>query len=389
MKSKEFLQQLVNIRRAIHRYPELGDQEFKTTAFVEKELKKLKIETHRITPTGIVGILKGGVKGKKTIALRADIDALPIQEQTNVDYASMRPGIMHACGHDANTTMALGAAMLLAERRTEIQGTIKFIFQPNEESSGGAKSMLDAGVLSSPTVDAIVGMHISPWLPCGVLGLKPREMMAAVDRFTIEIIGEGGHGAYPHLSTDAIVVAAQVVNALQAIVSREIDPAEPVVVTIGAIHGGERYNIICDKVIMVGTVRTITRATHTRIKRLIENKVRHITASCGARYTFAFEELGNVLINNDRILDTCKSSGEKVLGTKHVAFLRNPSMGGEDFAEYLQKIPGCFVYMGAASGKKVYPWHHEKFNIDERALPLGAHFLADVAQRYLNSNSYK
>ncbi len=384
MNSKEFLQQLITVRRAIHRNPELGNHEHKTTAFVEKELKKLGIRTQRITPTGLVGLLKGKIAGDRTIALRADIDALPVREQTKAEYASVCPGVMHACGHDANTTMVLGAARLLAESRDSVKGTVKFIFQPNEESSGGAKSMIDAGVLARPAVDAIVGIHVSPWLRRGVLGLKPREMMAAVDWFSIEIIGEGGHGAYPHLSKDAIVIAAQVVNALQTIASRDIDPVEPVVVTIGAIHGGERFNIICDKVTMVGTVRTITRRTHRRIRGLIEDKVRHITAAYGARYTLEYAGLGSVLENSDDILALCKLSGEKILGKKNVSFLRDPSMGGEDFAEYLQKVPGCFVYMGAAPGGKAYPWHHEKFDIDERALPLGAGFLADVARRFLD-----
>jgi amidohydrolase len=311
------------------------------------------------------------------------MDALPIQEKTGKPYASKRPGIMHACGHDANSTMVLGAALLLQQRRQEFSGTVKVLFQPNEESSGGARSMISAGVMTKPDVDAIAGIHVSPWLPSGVLGLKPNEMMAAVDRFTIEIIGDGGHGAYPHLTKDAIVIAAQVVNTLQTVVSRECDPVDSVVVTIGAIKGGEEYNIICDRVTMVGTVRTLNDEVRGAVRRQIEQKIKGVTAAYGAGYTLQYEELGNALRNSADMLELCRQSGERVLGVANVRLLERPSMGGEDFAEYLQRVPGCFMYIGSSTGKRPFPWHHEQFDIDENALHQGAELLADIAKSYL------
>ena len=385
--NRAFEKKLISIRRDIHRHPELGDQEFRTTSLVESVLKKAKITTRRITPTGIICLIEGelpsGNGDPRVFALRADIDALPVHEKTKKLYSSVRPGIMHACGHDANSTMVLGAALLLAERRKEFSGTVKCIFQPNEESSGGAKTMIDAGALKSPDVEAIVGIHVSPWLPSGVLGLKYGEMMAAVDRFTVEILGEGGHGAYPHLAKDAIGVSAHVIEAFQSIVSRETDPVNPVVITVGKIQGGEKYNIICNKVTMVGTVRTLNRPLRSFIRRQMEKKIRQVTAAFGAGYKFSYESLGSPLVNSSKILDLCRVSGENILGSGKVRVLDKPSMGGEDFAEYVQQVPGCFLYIGTGNGRCVYPWHHERFDIDEAVLPRGAELLAGIAQRYL------
>jgi amidohydrolase len=380
-----FARQLISIRRKIHQYPELGNQEFRTSQLVEQVLNKAGIQTKKYAKTGIVGILEGTKAGKarKTIALRADLDALPIREKTGKSYASKRPGIMHACGHDANTTMALGAALILAREREAYEGTVKLVFQPNEESSGGAHDMIAAGVLEHPKVDSIVGMHVSPWLPPGVLGLKYGAMMAAVDRFTIDIIANGGHGAYPHLGKDAIVIAGHIVTALQAVVAREIDPVEPAVITVGTIAGGERYNILCGSVSMTGTVRTLSKRLHVTMAKRIEEKLKGITVAFGATYRFTYEELGCPLVNSPDILELCRASGEAVLGRRKITILEKPSMGGEDFADYLRLVPGCFMYLGTSTGK-AYPWHHEKFDIDEQVLPRGAELLADIAKRYLN-----
>lgn len=386
---RAFLNKLVKIRRTIHRHPELGTEEYRTAAFIERTLAGAGIKTKRMAGTGVIGLLEGkrpsGKEPLKTFALRADMDALPVQEMTGKPYASARPGVMHACGHDANTTIVLGAAILLASRREEFSGNVKFIFQPNEESSGGAISLLEAGVLKKPDVDAIVGIHVSPWLAPGTLGLKSGEMMAAVDRFTIEIQGAGGHGAYPHLAKDAIVAAAQVVTAFQTIVSRDVDPVDPAVVTIGAIHGGERYNIICDKVTMVGTVRTLNGGARKKIRATMEHKLRNVAEAFAARYSLTYEELGSPLVNSPEILELCREAGTALLGQGKVRVLAKPSMGGEDFAEYLQYVPGCFLYFGTAV-EKSYPWHHEKFDVNEEALPRGAELLAAIAKRFLNKS---
>lgn len=384
--NREFEKQLIDVRRKIHEFPELGNEEVKTTAFLEKKLKEAGIQTRRITKTGLTAVIKGekpsSDKKNKTFALRADIDALPIQEKTNKPYSSKNNGVMHACGHDANCTMVLGSALLLNKQRKEFSGEARFIFQPNEESSGGAIDMINAGVLKNPQPQAIVGIHVSPWLPTGVLGLKSKEMMAAVDRFTIEIIGEGGHGAYPHLSKDAIVTASHVIIALQSLVSREINPTDSAVLTIGVINGGERFNIICGNVKIVGTVRTLNEDLRKFIKKQIEKKVKCITSAFGAKFKINYEALGNALINNNEILELCKNTGIKILGEKNIKALEKPSMGGEDFAEYLQHIPGCFLYIGARK-KEFYPWHHEKFDIDEAVLLKGAQLLSAIAQSFL------
>jgi amidohydrolase len=388
MTEQEFFAELVALRRDIHRHPELGNDEHRTAALIQRKLRSAGVAVKRVARTGLVGTLAGtgqthGAK-KRTMALRGDMDALPIQEATGKPYASTCPGVMHACGHDANSTMVLGAALLLARQAAEFSGTIKFIFQPNEESSGGARDMIAAGVLRNPAVDAIAGIHVSPWLPCGTLGIKQGAMMAAVDRFTIEIIGDGGHGAYPHLAKDAIVCAAQLVTALQTVVAREIDPTDPAVITIGTLHGGERFNIVCGKVTLTGTVRTLNARLHRSVRAMMERKIRGITAAYGARYTFTYEELGNPLVNTPAILEHCRLTGERVLGRGKVMLLEKPSMGGEDFAEYLQQVPGCFLYIGSAV-RRSYPWHHEKFDIDERVLPQGARLLAAIAKDYVNN----
>lgn len=372
---------LIALRRAIHRHPELGNREFRTTAVLEKELRAAGVRTKRITKTGVIGILEGGSKGR-CIALRGDIDALPLTERTGKPYASCVPGVMHACGHDANSTIVLGAAALLARRRKELKGTVKFILQPNEESSGGAGQMMKAGVLSNPKVDAIVGIHVYPWLPAGTAGFKYGYMMAGVDKFRIEIIGEGGHGAYPHKGKDAVVIASHVIQALQSVVSREVNPVEPVVVTVGKIEGGEKFNILPGSVRMTGTVRTLNERLRSDMPRLIERKVKAITRAFGADYRFEYINLGLPLRNSEKMIELCRKAAGLVPGMKQ-AVLEQPSMGGEDFSEYLREVPGCFVYLGCSPKGTAYAWHHEKFNIDEAALPMGAELLAETAAAYL------
>ena len=381
----KLLARLIIIRRAIHQYPELGNREFRTAVLIEKTLKGLGIKIKRIAKTGVVGILEGSKRpGKgKVIAFRADMDALPIEEKTNKPYASRRKGIMHACGHDANTAMVLGSAMILSREKKNFTGTVKFIFQPNEESSGGAKEMIRAGVLRKPSPDAIIGIHVNPWLKSGLLGLKRGAMMAAVDKFTIEVFGEGGHGAYPNFAKDSIVIMSQIINALQTIVSRELSPLEPAVVSVGSIKGGEAFNIIADKVTAVGTVRTLNNGLRRMIRSKIEKKAKNIASMNDAKCRVAYEKLGGALVNSNWVVELCRKAGECVLGKKGVAFLDKPSMGGEDFAEYLAFVPGCFIYLGTKKGTNAFPWHHERFDVDETALPKGSFVLAEIAKSFL------
>lgn len=379
---------LKNIRRTIHRNPELSNKEFKTADLVEKILKEQDIKTYRLCKTGVIGILEGtkNISGKKkTIALRADLDALPIREKNNHSYKSQNDGIMHACGHDGNTTMLLGAAMILAKQQKEFSGKVQFTFQLDEETAGGSKLMIKEGVLSKNKVDCIIGTHVSPWLKTGKIALKYGAMMAGVDKFVIEIKGLLGHGAYPHLSKDPIVASSEFIMSLQTIVSRIINPVEPVVVTVGKIEGGQQYNIIADKVTITGTVRTFNIKTRELIKKEMIKRLQGICKNYSMTYTFDYQILNVPLINTDSVVDLCFESAKQCYGNKNIELLKNPSMGGEDFAEYLKEVKGAFVYVGTSSNKATsYPWHHEKFDLDEKGLVGGAEFLANTAKLFLN-----
>lgn len=377
--------ELIKIRRHLHMYPELSGKEYKTAQFIATHLKKwgLQIKTG-VAGAGVIGLLEPGATTHEQptgcIALRADMDALPIQEETGKSYASKNPGVMHACGHDGNMTCVLGAARLLAQRKKSLSRPVKFIFQPAEEISNGAQAMIHAGCLKNPDVEAIIGIHMYMPLPTGTVGLKHGQMMAAVDEFTLSILGEGGHGAAPHKGVDAIAISAEVVTALQQIVSRRVDPVDSVVVTIGTIQGGSRYNIIADKVVMTGTVRTLNEKTHRQIPRLMEKIVRGVTLGFGARYELVYKRIGVPLVNDDRALSKIEDAAKNVLGTQGVTLLTRTSMGGEDFALYLRQVPGAFLYLGVGNKEKGirFPWHHAKFDIDEDGLPVGAAVLAQT-----------
>ncbi|MDD5492669.1 MAG: M20 family metallopeptidase, partial [bacterium] len=373
----------IRIRRQLHQYPELSNKEYKTSAFIASLLKKwgYKVKS-KVGGTGVIGLLEppSAVRRQRTgcVAIRADMDALPIQEAIKKSFSSRSNGIMHACGHDGNMTCALGAAKLLAAHQDELTKPVKFIFQPAEEISNGAERMIKAGALKDPFVEAIIGMHVYTLLPVGKIGLKYGQMMANVDEFTLTITGEGGHGAAPHKGVDAVAIAAEVITALQQVVSRQTDPADPVVLTIGTINGGTQYNILADKVVMNGTVRTLNDRIHREMPRKIEKVVRGITSAFGASYRLEYNVLGVALVNNDQVVDTIKSAATKILGTNNIVTINRASMGGEDFASYLQQVPGAFVYLGVGNKTKgiTYPWHHACFDLDEEALPIGAAVLA-------------
>ncbi len=390
---KDIGRKIIEIRRKIHQYPELGNEEFRTAKLIEQTLRQVRIKTKRLSKTGVVGLLNHQLSttdSQYCIAFRADIDALPLQEKSGKVYASKIKGVMHACGHDANTAIVLGAALLLTEKKKELSGKIKFIFQPNEESAGGAWELIQTGVLDNPKVEVIIGIHVNPYLPTGKVGVRYGKMFAAVDRFNLKIIGEGGHGAAPHEGKDAIAIAGQTIQALQNIVSRQIDPVEPVVITVGTIHGGERFNILPQEVEMSGTVRTLDEKIHKRIPRLIEKTVASICSAWGAKYKLDYEVIGYPLINSENLVKFCERVARNTFGKKNVVRVEKPSMGGEDFAEYLRYQPGCFLYLGT-KGKNIsttYPWHHPKFDIDEEALFRGAKFLASLALNYLKQNSF-
>lgn len=378
-------QKLSAIRRKIHMNPELGNHEFSTARLIENELRSLSFQTKRLGKTGVVGILSSSpVPGGTCVGLRADMDALPVQTKIKTSYASRVKGCMHACGHDGNMACVLGAAHLLFHRRDLWKGTVKVIFQPDEESAGGATGLIKLGVLKNPGVDAIFGIHVNSRLPSGTIGLKRGPMMAAVDRFIVEIEGEGGHGAYPHDGKDAIAIAAHVIQALQTFTARFIDTTEPVVITVGKINGGERFNILAGTVRLEGTVRTLSKKMHKEIQKRLEKLIKSQVRSWGADCTFVYEVLGETLINDDDMIRLAGTVASRVIGTERLVYLEKPSMGGEDFAEYLKVIPGCFVYLGTGKNKATsYAWHHPRFDIDEHALPAGAELLAGMAIEFL------
>jgi len=370
---------LSKIRRQIHMHPEIGYQEKRTGRLVADTLKGIGVQVKTgVAQTGVLGVLKGGRPGR-TVALRADMDALPITEQNNVPYRSRIDGVMHACGHDANTTTVLGAAMLLAEHRDELAGSVRFIFQPSEEAPpGGALPMIKEGVLRNPKVDTIIGVHVDPTIPVGKIGLREGPMMAAADDFWFAVLGEAAHGAKPHLGVDAIALSAQVIQALQTIPSRRMNPVHAVVVTCGTIKGGYRRNVIADRVEVEGTARTLDAKDRKNVEKLIERTLANVTKAGGGKYEYRYELGYPILTCDDRVNDIVRRASWELLGKRSVVEIDEPSMGGEDFAYFVNEVPGMMLRLGTGNKKRgiVHPWHHPKFDVDEDGLWTGAAVLA-------------
>lgn len=385
--SKKIFPKLVKLRREFHQYPELSFHEFKTSEKVVKELRKLRIPVKTgIAKTGVVGVLTGKKKGK-TVALRADMDALPIEEQTTFPCKSKNKGVMHACGHDVHMACVVGAAMILSQLKDELNGNVKLIFQPSEEVlPGGAKPMIEAGVLEKPKVYGIFGLHCEPGIPVGKIGVKDGPFMAQVDDFDITISGSSGHGARPHHGVDAIVVASQVIQALQTIPSRKIDPVEPVVISVGKIEGGTARNIICDRVMLKGTARSLSKEVARKIPVLLKSVTSGVTKSAGASFELTYSPGYPVLVNHPEATDLARGTVVKMFGRQALFEIKRPEMGAEDFSYFLQKVPGTFLRLGIRNPKKdaVYPWHHPKFTVDEEVIKMGAAVLAGVAFDFLN-----
>jgi len=379
--------QLVKLRREFHQYPELAFEEFETAERITRELKKLKLQLKTgIAKTGVMGVLYGDKKGR-TVALRADMDALPVTEQTNLPYKSKNKGKMHACGHDMHMACVIGAATVLSRMKNELPGNVKFIFQPSEEvGPGGALFMIMAGALKNPEVKGIFGLHTEPSIPVGIMGVKQGAMMAHTNYFNLTITGKGGHGARPHQGVDAIMVAAQVIQALQTIASRKTDPLVPVVLSIGKIEGGTASNVICDKVVLRGTVRTLHKKVNEDIPKMIKNIVSGVTRSAGADFVLDYRRGYPVLINDPWMTDLAREAISKLYSKKAVHEIEHPVMGGEDFAYYLQKVPGTFMRVGVRNPKvkAVYPWHHPKFNVDEKAIGIGTAVLSQCVFDFLS-----
>jgi amidohydrolase len=387
--AEDLKEQIVTWRRDFHQNPETGYQEFRTSEIVATHLESLGLEVKRnVGITGVVGILRGEEPGP-TIGLRADMDALPIEDLKTVDYCSKIPGKGHLCGHDAHTSMLMGAAQLLVKLGRPKRGNIKFVFQPAEEGLAGAKAMMDDGVLENPKVDAMAGLHVFPALPTKSIAVTKGVAFASADSIAIKIIGKGGHAARPHEAVDAITVSAQVISALQHVASRLVDPLDPVVVTIGKIQGGYMGTAIAPEVEMVGTVRTLSPSLRAKMPELIETIIRGVTQSFGADYDFKYNIGYPVVVNNEGMVDFLTQTSERLFGEKRWEYVK-PSTGGEDFAFYSETVPSVFFRLGVSNEQEYtsYSLHHPKFDLDENALPYGVAMLSAVALAYLSDSSH-
>ncbi len=368
-------------RRYLHMHPEIAGHEKETGIFVAKHLQEMGLQvTDNIAGYGVLAVLPGD-PAYKCVALRADMDALPITEKSTVNYRSQRPGWMHACGHDAHTAMVLGAAKMLSENPPK--GTVKFIFQPREEKKpGGARDMVAAGVLKNPEVDMVFGTHVDHQFPVGTVAVFDGAVMAVSDDFRLVITGRGGHGARPHETIDTIAVTAQVIVALQNIHSRRIDPTEPVVLTIGTINGGTASNIIPDRVEMSGTIRCLNTAIRDKLLEYMHDTLHGITLAWGASYELNYSYGYPPVINNHDLNQLVLASAKQI-GAK-AEEMERPLLAGEDFSYYGAEKPAAFFFTGAGSERCCYPWHHPCFDIEEDALPMGAKVMALSAATLAN-----
>lgn len=378
---------LVNTRRDLHRNPELGFEEVRTGALVAENLRKWGVQVQTgVAKTGVVGVIEGAFEGP-TVLLRADMDALPIHEETQLEFASQTDGKMHACGHDGHTAILLTAAKVLAERRDRLKGRVKLVFQPAEEGPGGAKPMIDEGVLRDPKVDAAFGLHLWSPLPVGKMSVCSGPVMAAADRFSVKILGKGGHAAAPHETIDPILVAAHVITALHSVVSRNVNPFDSAVVSVTRINAGTADNIIPPEVDLGGTIRTFYDDLRTRVRFRVQELVERICDGFGAHGRFHFEEGYPPLVNDPELSALVADVGRSTLGLEEGPMPDQRTMGGEDMAYYLREVPGCFFFLGAGNAEAgcSYAHHHPRFNVDERALPLGVEMFLRVVERYTRS----
>ncbi len=377
---------LLAIRRDIHMHPELGMEEFRTAKLVADTLKSLDLKvTENIANTGVVGVLEGKIPGR-TIAIRADMDALAVEEENDVPYRSTSPGKMHACGHDGHVAILLGTAMILSSMKDSLKGQVKFVFQPAEEKGpdGGAKFMIEEGVLKNPDVDAMIGFHIFPQVPAGSYIFRYGKMMAASDKFKIIINGKGGHPGLPHQTVDAVAVSGYLITALQTIVSRNSDPLDPSVVTLGKITGGTKHNIIADKAEIEGTARTFSNESRAFVEQKIKTIVGSTCEGMGARGEVHYQNGYPQLENNDDIVSLIKQSLTSIAGSEAVIHMEKPVMGSEDFAYFSHQVPSAyFIIGGKAAGKDYYPNHHPRFDFDECILEQGAVALGKIALDFL------
>ncbi|HKU67844.1 MAG TPA: M20 family metallopeptidase [Candidatus Baltobacteraceae bacterium] len=376
---ERLLSDVVALRRDLHMHPELGFEEHRTAGIVADRLKKLGFDVHTgIAGTGVVGVMRGALPGR-TIMLRADMDALPIREENAHAYRSITDGKMHACGHDGHVAMLLGAAELIAEGKDRLPGTVCLLFQPAEEGHGGAKVMVEEGVIERFGIERAFGLHLNTKLPVGTLGFREGPFYASSDSIEIDVLGKGGHGSAPHDAVDPIYTAANFITSVQQVVSRHVDPIEPAVVTIASIHGGTIHNVIPRTVRMLGTVRAFSDDVRSAMPGRIERVLKSCCEAMGANYEFTYLWRYPVTSNDPEQTRYARALAERTAGEEQIV-TADKLMGAEDFSFFAQRVPACFYSLGARGGpESSHPHHSSTFDIDERALPLGVRMMAALA----------
>ncbi len=384
----EIYPELVAIRRDLHQHPELSEQEVRTSKVICKYLKENKIDYKSgYAIHGVVGLIQGNEPGK-TVAIRADMDALPIQEVREIPYRSIHNGVMHACGHDVHTTILLGTAKILQNMRSQLQGNVKLLFQPAEETVGGAERMIKEGCMENPKVDYTVGLHVHSGLECGKISIKHGQVNAASGDVRIKVIGKAGHGAHPEEAVDAILIASQIVIALQTIVSRSISAMDAIVLTIGKIHGGNKTNIIADTVELEGTLRALDTKLREQVKEHIIRIAQSTAMAYGGRAEVTFEDSYIALVNCDEVVDVAMLAAIETVGKENVITNEPPSLGAEDFAYFCEASKGAFYSIGVANVEKgiTASIHNEFFDVDEECIKIGIEMHLRTVMRLLDSD---
>lgn len=374
----------VGLRRDFHMFPEIGLEEKRTQKVIEDHLLAMGIRAGAVGGTGVLGTIAGKEKGR-TLLLRADMDALPVTEENDAPYCSRTPGMMHACGHDGHMAILLSAARHMKETGIPA-GTVKLCFQPGEEGFKGAEKVIDDGVLEDPKVDGAFGLHLWREVPVGRIAVVEGPCMAATDTFTIRVTGRGGHAAMPHLSVDPIVIAAQIVGAFQTIVSRQVDPLDTAVVTVGSIQAGTTFNVIPESAVLRGTCRTFRKETRKLAHRRVVEIATGVAKALGGRAEVDYLEFLPATVNDRAFTALAREAAAAVVGSRNVVEAA-PSMGGEDMSLYLEKVPGCFAFVGLRNEKRgiVHPHHHPKFDMDEECLAIGTDLMLEVTKRFLET----